>query len=489
MLLQCGAQLVLVYPVRQMLGRERQAQFHTLVVETAQLALLRELLGDAADLELIGEHRPVAIERLARYARRCRRGVGTSRAGPGRGGGRCGRVSCPRGFRLFFCRQRRRNGAHLRRAKSQHAHQAHAEAGILIRRKRQVAPPVQRDLVIQLQFFGVELLRQSQDALALGQVRPQGLGRALRQSDLMQQRGQVLQRAVERKAARLHFVGDGEHRLDLLLRQSIQQLEQIILVDCAQHGAHRFLAHFAAGIGDGLIEQRQRVAHAALRGLGDQPQRRRLGGGFFLLQDVSEMGVDRLARHLLQIELQATRQHRDRYFLRIGGGEDELDVLGWLLESFQHRIECLLGQHMHFVDDEYLEAPARRRIDRVVLQFAHVVDAGVGGSVDLDQVDEAAAVDLGAGGANAAWGGSDAGLAVERLGKNARERGLAHAARAGEQIGMVQPLLLQRMGERAHHVFLPHQGGEITRAPLAREDLVTHAEILPASRGLRRKDS
>src|SRR5471030_1830768 len=67
MLLQRGAQLVLVHPFSQMLGRERQAQFHAFAVETAQLALLREQLGDAADLELIGERRPVAVERLARY--------------------------------------------------------------------------------------------------------------------------------------------------------------------------------------------------------------------------------------------------------------------------------------------------------------------------------------------------------------------------------------------------------------------------------------
>src|SRR5450759_1657755 len=142
MLLQRGAQLVLVHPVSQMLGRERQAQFHAFAVETAQLALLRELLGDAADLELIGEHRPVAIERLARYARRCRRAARSGNAGPGWGGRRYGRAPCARGFRLFFCSERRRNGALLYRSESEHAHQAHAEARILIRRKRQVATPV-----------------------------------------------------------------------------------------------------------------------------------------------------------------------------------------------------------------------------------------------------------------------------------------------------------------------------------------------------------
>src|SRR5512141_833929 len=44
MLLQRRAQLVLVGTIGKMLGRERQAEFHALTVEIAQLALLRELL-------------------------------------------------------------------------------------------------------------------------------------------------------------------------------------------------------------------------------------------------------------------------------------------------------------------------------------------------------------------------------------------------------------------------------------------------------------
>ena len=94
---------------------------------------------------------------------------------------------------------------------------------------------------------------------------------------------------------------------------------------------------------------------------------------------------------------------------------------------------------------------------------------------------KAARVDLGAGAALAAGLGRDAGLAVEALGEDARERGLAHAARAGEQVRMVQPLLAQRVAQRLHHVLLPDQAGEIARPPLAGEDLVAHAAILPGA--------
>ena len=60
-------------------------------------------------------------------------------------------------------------------------------------------------------------------------------------------------------------------------------------------------------------------------------------------------------------------------------------------------------------------------------------------------------------------------LAVERLGEDARERGLADAARTGKQVGMVQALLAQRVRERAHDVLLADQlrqncGGRHLRA-------------------------
>ena len=60
-------------------------------------------------------------------------------------------------------------------------------------------------------------------------------------------------------------------------------------------------------------------------------------------------------------------------------------------------------QHVDFVDDEDLVAVADRR-DRQALDdhFAHVVDAGVRGGVDLEHVDVAAFGDLDAGVADAA---------------------------------------------------------------------------------------
>ena len=57
-----------------------------------------------------------------------------------------------------------------------------------------------------------------------------------------------------------------------------------------------------------------------------------------------------------------------------------------LLEGLQQRVERGLRQHVELIDDEDLVAVSRRRVARGVDQVAHVVDAGTGGGVHLDDV-------------------------------------------------------------------------------------------------------
>src|SRR5208337_2483106 len=127
----------------------------------------------------------------------------------------------------------------------------------------------------------------------------------------------------------------------------------------------------------------------------------------------------------------------------------ELDVLGRLFERLQHRVEGRLRQHVHLVDEVYLVATDGRSVARVVQDLAHVVDAGIRRRVELEQVDEPPRVDVDTGRAHAAGRGRHAALAVEALGEDAGDGGLAHAACSGQQIGMVQPAPLEGVGQGA----------------------------------------
>src|SRR5690606_30402976 len=88
--------------------------------------------------------------------------------------------------------------------------------------------------------------------------------------------------------------------------------------------------------------------------------------------------------------------------------------------------------------------------------------------------DKAACVDVRANAANPAGRRSRALLAIERLGENAGDRGLADAAGSGEQEGMMDTTAVQRMRQRANHVFLADQFGKLARAPFASEYLIGH---------------
>jgi len=140
--------------------------------------------------------------------------------------------------------------------------------------------------------------------------------------------------------------------------------------------------------------------------------------------------------------------------LRIRRGQDEFDVCWRLFQRFQHGIESGARQHVHFVDDVDLEATDGRGVLGILQQLTHAVDLCVGGRIDLQQVDEAAAVDVDASGTLPAWHGGDAGFTIKGFGEDARQCGLADAACTGEQISVMQALLFERVAQGADHMFL-----------------------------------
>ncbi|MCY1531089.1 hypothetical protein D9M68_663020 [compost metagenome] len=190
------------------------------------------------------------------------------------------------------------------------------------------------------------------------------------------------------------------------------------------------------------------------------------------------MPDDGIGRHLLEVELEAAGQHRHRDLLRVGRGQDELDVGRWLFERLEHRVERMPGQHVDFVDHVDLEASGARCVHRLFQQLRHFLDAAVRRRVQFEVIDEASRIDFRARAAHAARLGRDARFAVERFGQNARKRGLAHAPGSGEQPGVVQALRVERMRQRAHHVILSHEGIERSRPPLAGQYQISHGWIV-----------
>ena len=230
----------------------------------------------------------------------------------------------------------------------------------------------------------------------------------------------------------------------------------------------------ALGRGDRLVGQAERVAHAALG-----QARQHLDG---VVGDVDLFGrgdrpqpVDQfLQREQTEIEALTARQDGPRDLHRLGGGEDEVHVLGRFLERLEKGVERTLRQHVHLVDDEHALLARGGLVLRVLAELADVVDTGVAGSVDLEHVEKIALSDAHTTRARSAGLGRGPLVAVQRLRQQAGHGGLATTARAGEQVGMGHATARDGIGERGGDVLLPHHLLEGLRPPLPGQDLIRH---------------
>ena len=246
------------------------------------------------------------------------------------------------------------------------------------------------------------------------------------------------------------------------------------MIEAAEHGAHIGRQHLAFAKGDGLVSQAHGITHRAVGSTAEQPQGIRLERYVLGLQHVTQVLDHPLGAHVLQRELQAARQDGRRQLLRVGGGKDELDVGRRLFQRLEQGVERVGGEHVHFVDQVDLEAPTAWRVLHVIEKFAGIFDLGAARGVDLDQVDEAALVNLPAYRTRAAGRGRDTGLAVEAFGYDSCNGGLAHTPGAGEQIGVVQALVVQGIDQGLEHMGLADHFAERARTPFTCKNLITH---------------
>ena len=192
------------------------------------------------------------------------------------------------------------------------------------------------------------------------------------------------------------------------------------------------------------------VGHVDLLGVGDQPQ---------LLH---ELGQPRP----LKDERLAARANRRQHLREIGRAEDEDEVRRRLLDQLQQRVPRGVGELVRLVEDVDLVATLGRLEHDALADLADVVDAALRRRVHLDDVEGAAVRDRDARVTRLVRVRRRALLAVEPLGEDARERRLAGAARAREEIRLPHLSGADRVLQRAHDGLLSDDVVEVLRAVL-----------------------
>ena len=220
-------------------------------------------------------------------------------------------------------------------------------------------------------------------------------------------------------------------------------------------------------------------AHQRERGVGNRH--------VFGLRDLAQASDDLAEGHELDVvALHATQDGRGQ-LLRIGGRKEELDVAGRLFQRLEQRVEGRAGEHVHFVDDVDLVAIARGQVPGGLAQRPHVVDAVVGGGIDLLHVDVGAGGDVDARPADTTRLRRRALLAIQGAREDAGAGRLAAAARAGEEERVRDAPRLERVDQRPDDVLLTGQIAEPLWSIFSGEDEIRggHRCLWPAACSLR----
>ena len=295
----------------------------------------------------------------------------------------------------------------------------------------------------------------------------------------LQHRSHFFKRRSGRNPVVAQCICGFNHRPAIALGQGCNQSKDIAAVHAAQHLAHSIFLQLTTAKRNGLIRQRQRIAHRATRTTRQQLESLRLCRNGFFGQHLCQVLKHGFRSHRPQIELQATRKHCNRHFLRIGRSQHKFEVLRRLFQRLQHGIECRVGQHVHLVDHEDLETPLHRLVHSLLEQTLHFIHTAVRGRIQFNVVGKATAINFSTCRANTARRSGNSALAigtgtVHRFSKNTRYRGLAYTTCAGEQIRMVQTLLRERIAQGLHNVLLPHHFGEVAGTVFTSEHEIRH---------------
>ena len=260
-------------------------------------------------------------------------------------------------------RSRPRRDRRRRPRKRHEAQQHHHQPGVFVGRQAQLGAAVHGDAVEQLRLVGRPSRRP-----ACGRPRCRSRlassapGSACSTAICCSRRRHLLQRARGRQAQAAQRVDLAQHRAGVAPRERLDERLAWLRSTVPSIARTAALLERAGAVGDGLVGERQRVAHRAARAARQQAQRAGVERDALGAQHLLQVGGHRLGRHRPQVELQAAAEHRGQHLLGVGRGQHELEVLGRLLQRLQQRVEGVLRELVRLVDHEDLVAAHARLV-------------------------------------------------------------------------------------------------------------------------------
>ena len=363
--------------------------------------------------------------------------------------------------RRRLAREVRRRSSHFHERELEGQARVAALAEVLDRDGEQVAESQHRRLR-EL----VRLLAQSVARLLGDGQRLRNLAHVLDEEQMAQVLEQIRDETAEILALLRELLDECKGPGRVPVDDQVAQAEQRLLLDRAQeleHGLH----------GDLFLRRRRQLVERRL-GIAVSPAsapRNQRESGVRRLDLLSVGDPAQLLDELRQPrpredERLAARPDRRQHLREVGGAEDEDEVGRRLLDQLQQRVEGGVRELVRLVEDVDLVAPLDRLQDDALADLADVVDPALRGRVHLDDVERRSVRDRAAGVAFVVGGRRRALRAVQRLREDARERRLARASGAGEQVRLADLPVRDRVRQRPHDRLLTYYLAEVLRAVL-----------------------
>ena len=294
-----------------------------------------------------------------------------------------------------------------------------------------------------------------------------------------QEMAQVLEQVGDEAAEILPLLGElleeDERAGRVAVDDRVAEPEERVLLDGAEQLQHGLDVDRVPGRGGELVECRDGVAERAPRAAGDQRQRRVGCLDLLRIGDPPQHAHELRQPRPGEDERLAARPYGLEDLGEVGRAEDEDEVGRRFLDQLQERVPGGVRELVRLVEDVDLVAALGRLEDDAVADLADVVDPALRGGVHLDDVQRRAVRDRHTRVADLVRCRRRSRLAVERLGEDARHRGLARAARAGEEVGLTELAELDRVAQRPDDRFLADDVVEVLRPVFAVER--RHASI------------
>ena len=133
---------------------------------------------------------------------------------------------------------------------------------------------------------------------------------------------------------------------------------------------------------------------------------------------------------------------------------------------------------MYFVNQVHLEAGCGGHVLHIVQEFPHIIDTCTGRRIHLNEIDTATAGYFQTTVTLTTRCRGNANMTIKTLGNDPGDCGFTDSASSREQIGVVQPVLIQRINQRLQDMFLTFQLLEGSRSVFPCKYLITHNGIV-----------